>query len=64
MGLNVQVFATTHSYDCIKAFEAAASKSEEEGVLVRLAQKGDRTFVGEFDENELGIAVEGQIEVR
>jgi hypothetical protein len=32
--------------------------------LVRLAQKGDRTFVGEFDENELGIAVEGQIEVR
>jgi hypothetical protein len=62
--MNVQVFATTHSYDCIKAFEAAASKSEEEGVLVRLAQKGDRTFVGEFDENELGIAVEGQIEVR
>jgi hypothetical protein len=62
--LNVQVFATTHSYDCIRAFEAAASASEEEGVLVRLARKGDRTLVGEFDESELGIAVEGQIEVR
>jgi hypothetical protein len=62
--LDVQVFATSHSYDCIKAFEAAASKSEEEGVLVRLSRKGDRTLVGEFDESELGIAVEGQIEVR
>jgi AAA domain, putative AbiEii toxin, Type IV TA system len=62
--LDIQVFATTHSYDCIKAFEAAASESEEEGVLVRLSRKGDRTLVGEFDESELGIAVEGQIEVR
>ena len=42
--LNVQVFATTHSYDCIKAFEEAARESEEEGVLVRLARKGDRTI--------------------
>lgn len=62
--LNVQVFATTHSYDCIKAFEEAARESEEEGVLVRLARKGDRTLVGEFDERELEIAVEGEIEVR
>jgi hypothetical protein len=62
--LNVQVFATTHSYDCIKAFEEAARQSEEEGVLVRLARKGDRTMVGEFDERELEIAVEGEIEVR
>jgi ABC-type dipeptide/oligopeptide/nickel transport system ATPase component len=62
--LNVQVFATTHSYDCIKAFEEAARESEEEGVLVRLARNGDRTLVGEFDERELEIAVEGDIEVR
>jgi ABC-type dipeptide/oligopeptide/nickel transport system ATPase subunit len=62
--LNVQVFATTHSYDCIKAFEEAARESEEEGVLVRLARKGDRTLVGEFDERELEIAVEGEIEIR
>jgi AAA domain, putative AbiEii toxin, Type IV TA system/AAA ATPase domain len=62
--LNVQVFATTHSYDCIKAFEEAARESEEEGVLVRLTRKGDRTLVGEFDERELEIAVGGEIEVR
>lgn len=62
--LNVQVFATTHSYDCIKSFEEAARESEEEGVLIRLAQKAGRIFVGEFDERDLKIAVEGQIEVR
>jgi predicted ATPase len=62
--LNVQVFATTHSYDCIKAFEEAARESEEEGVLVRLARKGDRTLVGQFDERELEVAIEGDIEVR
>ncbi len=31
---------------------------------VRLARKVDRTLVGEFDERELGIAIDGQIEVR
>jgi energy-coupling factor transporter ATP-binding protein EcfA2 len=62
--LNVQVFATTHSYDCIKTFEGAARESEQEGVMIRLARKGDRTLIGEFDESELAIAVEGRIEVR
>ena len=34
---NVQVFATTHSWDCIAAFARAASEDENaEGVLVRL----------------------------
>ena len=37
---------------------------EEEGVLIGLVQKKGRLFVGEYDEQELGIAVEGQIEVR
>jgi hypothetical protein len=62
--LNVQVFATTHSYDCIRSFEQAARESDEDGVLIRLAQKAGRTLVGEFDERELGVAVDGQIEVR
>jgi predicted ATPase len=62
--LNIQVFATTHSSDCVKAFEIAARESPAEGVLIRLSQKGDQTLVGEFDEEELGIAVEGNIEVR
>lgn len=62
--LNVQVFATTHSYDCIRAFQEAARESDEDGMLIRLACKGDRTIVGEFDEPELEVAVAGEIEVR
>ncbi len=62
--LNVQVFATSHSYDIINAFDLASRESQGGGVVIRLVRKGDRTLVGEFDENELAIAVEGQIEVR
>ena len=62
--IDVQVFATTHSSDCVRAFQEAASESEEEGVLIRLGRKGDRTIVAEFDEETLAIAVDGDIEVR
>ena len=62
--LNVQVFATTHSSDCVAAFQAAASESEEDGVLIRLARKGDRILVGEYDEALLEKAVNGGVEVR
>lgn len=62
--LNVQVFATSHSWDCVESFQKAASQSLEEGVLVRLAKKGGRLLVGEFDERDLEIAVDGKIEVR
>ncbi len=62
--LNVQVFAATHSLDCIKAFTQAAAESPDEGCLVRLAIKNGRNLVGEFSEEDLEIAIEGQIEVR
>ena len=62
--LNVQVFATTHSYDCIKAFEEAARESEEEAFSFGSPGRETGRLVGEFDERELEIAVEGEIEVR
>ena len=38
--LNVQVFATTHSYDALKAFEKVANEHEdEEGMLVQLRRR-------------------------
>ncbi len=64
--LNVQVFATTHSWDCIEAFQMAAAEDEqEEGVLVRLRQnsKGDVEAIV-FDERRLAIITRDQIEVR
>jgi AAA15 family ATPase/GTPase len=62
--LDVQVFATTHSWDMVKAFQLAADESEEEGVLIRLARTGDRLWVAEYDEHDLEIAVDREIEVR
>ena len=62
--LNVQVFATSHSEDCVRAFQQAATDSPEDGVLVRLTRKGDQVFPTEFDESELAIATRNDIEVR
>ena len=63
--LNVQVFATSHSWDCIQAFqEAAADNKEAEGVLVRLEQRKEGIGAVTFDEDELAIVTREQIEVR
>ena len=63
--LNVQVFATTHSFDCIQAFQEAAKASPgEDGKLIRIGQRAGRTLVAEFDERDMEIVVDGQIEVR
>ncbi len=63
--LNVQVFATSHSWDCIQAFqEAAAENKEAEGVLIRLEQRKDGIGAVTFDEQELAIVTREQIEVR
>ncbi len=63
--LNVQVFVTTHSSDCVKAFQRAAEEDkEDEGMLIRLARKGDKIKAILFDEKELETVVENDIEVR
>ena len=63
--LNVQVFATSHSWDCIQAFqEAAAENKEAEGVLIRLEQRKEGIGAVTFDEQELAIVTREQIEVR
>jgi len=62
--LQVQVFATSHSWDCIKAFQMAAAESPENGVLVRLTRKGEKIIPTVFGEEELYIATRDQIELR
>lgn len=63
--LNIQVFATTHSSDCIRAFEEAAHEDEEtEGVLIRLENKKGSVVAVPFDERKLEIATREGIEVR
>lgn len=65
--LNVQVFAATHSWDCIKAFQQAAQGDKEEGVLISLRPKKgqeDEIVAVLADEEQLNIVTSEQIEVR
>ena len=62
---NIQVFATTHSFDCVRGFARAAAASPEcEGVLVRLEKSGERTRAVVYSKEELKTAAEQGIEVR
>ena len=62
--LNVQVFATSHSWDCVRAFQEAASESPSDGVLVRLSRKDNKIVPTLFTEKELEIVTRDKVEVR
>jgi len=62
---NIQIFATTHSWDCIQAFQKASQEdTHEEGVLIRLENKNGEIGATLFDERRLDIATSEEIEVR
>lgn len=63
--LNVQVFATTHSWDCIEGFQRSVDKEGfEGGMLIRLERRQDHIVPIVFDRERLGIATRQDIEVR
>lgn len=62
--LNVQIFAITHSYDCIRAFQQAAIENPEFGTVIRLDKKDKEVSATLFEEPELEIAADHEIEVR
>lgn len=62
--LDIQVFATSHSWDAVEAFQKAAAEVPEEGVLIRLARRGEDIIPTVLSEDELAIATRDQIEVR
>lgn len=67
---NIQVFATTHSWDCIESFAKIAKEREDlDGVLFRMGRsvrKSDKgkVIATEFDEDELYNLTKDKIEVR
>ena len=62
---NVQVIATTHSFDCVRGFaQATADCPDIEGALVRLERKNGEMWAVEYSESDLKIAAEQGIEVR
>lgn len=61
--LNVQVFVTTHSSDCLNAF--AKVNAEGQGMLIRLEKRADGIVPVCYSENgDISFAAENSIELR
>ncbi len=62
---DVQVFAATHSFDCVRGFARAIADSPDcKGVLVRLERQDERTRAVVYSESEIETAAKQGIEVR
>ena len=62
---NVQVLATTHSFDCVQGFaEASREFSDIGSALVRVVRQDGEAWAIEYSEKDLSIAAEQAIEVR
>ncbi len=64
--LNVQVFATTHSNDCIYAFERVMNDTvnDQQGKFIRLDRVNDVIKPVSFTASELDITTQQDIEIR
>jgi hypothetical protein len=63
--LGVQVFATTHSWDCILGFqEAAAADEQADAVLIRLEAGREKFRAVAFGKDEMAVVTRDRIEVR
>jgi len=63
--LNVQVFATTHSNDCLKAFYFGCKDDPSvEGIAVRIEKKNDEFNAEIFDKHRLAVIAREGIEIR
>ncbi len=64
--LNIQVFATTHSQDCIHSFAKVLANEEDKtiGQLFRLDNLEGNIRAVEFDAEDLSVIVEQDIEIR
>lgn len=63
---DIQIFATTHSWDCVAAFQEALAEdgNADQGYLFRLQRRGDRIYPVGYTSDDLDIAVRQAIEVR
>ncbi len=60
---NVQVLATTHSFDCIRGFaQAVAEREDDHGALVRIERKDDEIWAVEYSEKNLKAIANKQME--
>lgn len=67
--LNIQVFATTHSWDCIESFTKVANESPEDGVLLKISRSkltsdNGKVIATVYDEEALKTVTASALEVR
>jgi hypothetical protein len=63
--LDVQVFATTHSRDCVVGYESAWREAEDQGAFFRLNVKsGGGVFATSYSCETLSDALETDVEIR
>ena len=63
--LDIQVFATTHSWDAVESFaQALAQTPDADGQLIRLRREAAHVKATLFDQRALQIATRDEIEVR
>jgi ABC-type branched-subunit amino acid transport system ATPase component len=63
--MDVQVFATTHSWESVVAFQEAANRSHAKGMLYRLEREADgQVYAERYTEKDVAVAAEQQVEVR
>lgn len=60
---NVQVFATTHSYDCVSSLARICRDKESTDIMIHRVERGRNKTVT-FDESQIVAAAEYGIEVR
>ncbi|MFC2146765.1 ATP/GTP-binding protein [Acidobacteriota bacterium] len=67
IAFDVQVFATTHSYENVKAFNAAYEKLDDKGDKIRLFRienEKDKARLVDYNKEKIDIAIERDWEVR
>jgi len=63
--LNVQVFATTHSKECLNAFNKTnKDQAAQSGRLIRLGRKKGNIVATEYNQKDMQVILERDIEVR
>jgi AAA15 family ATPase/GTPase len=66
--LNIQVFATTHSWDCIEAFTQAAHKNNDDAVLCKIAyglgENKNRIISTVYEKEDILNLTQADVELR
>ncbi len=62
--LNVQVFATTHSRDCVASFGNVWKSNEEDGAFFRINNIDEKTYVTPYTSETLSDALDTDVETR